>query len=394
VTSAFAEALTRVEDSVVDLTGRLVRCPSVTSDAAAVDSALTELSAYLADSQIEVDTSRSPTGAPMLRARVAGPDDGVNVLLQGHVDVVPVDEGWRRDPFAAEVDDRYLHGRGACDMKAGLAGFAGVLRALRSCGGPRRGSVTLLVDADEETGSDRGLIPYIAKHGLGEYDWAICGEPTGLQPFLGNRGLLWLTVTVRGVAAHAGIVGAGLNPVPVAAELVTDLGAEGERGGTGAGSNPVTVTTFHAGTVPNSIAETAVFTIDRRLQPGDPVDAIIDDLRAAVGRAADRHPSFEFGFDVVKRWPPCLLDEDSDLAQAAFHAAESVTGHASFGFDEACNDASFLSEAGVPTLIWGPGDPALAHTSDERVALADITRATHGYGRAIETLTAQGVRRT
>ncbi|MCV7420509.1 M20/M25/M40 family metallo-hydrolase [Mycobacterium yunnanensis] len=387
MTSAFAAALTRVEGSVLDLTGRLVRCPSITSDTAAVESALTELSSYLADSGIEVDVSRSAAGAPMLRARVSGPGEGVNILLQGHVDVVPVDEGWQRDPFGADVDGGYLYGRGTCDMKAGLAGFAGVLRALQSCGGPRRGSVTLLVDADEETGSDSGLIPYIAKHGLSEYDWAICGEPTGLQPFLGNRGLLWVSVTVRGCAAHAGIPGAGLNPVPVAAELVTDLGAKGERAEqTPTESNPLTITTFHAGTVPNSIADTAVFTIDRRLQPGDSADAIIDDLRAAVARAAQRHPSFEFGLDVVKRWPPCLLDENSDLAQAAYHAADSITGHASFGFDEACNDASFLSEAGVPTIIWGPGDPALAHTSDERVLLDDITRAMHGYGRAVETL--------
>jgi acetylornithine deacetylase/succinyl-diaminopimelate desuccinylase-like protein len=377
VTSAFATALTRVEDSVIDLTRRLVRCPSVTSDTAAVESALTELSVYLADAQIEVDVSRSTAGAPILRAQVASPAEGVNLLLQGHIDVVPVDEGWQRDPFGADVDDHYLYGRGACDMKAGLAGFAGVMRALRSCGGPQQGSVTLLVDTDEETGSDSGLIPYIAEHGLSQYDWAICAEPTGLQPFLGNRGLLWLEVTVRGAAAHAGIRGAGLNPVPVAAELVTDIAAD-----------PVTVTTFHAGTVPNSIAETAVFTIDRRLQPGDPVDTIIDDLRAAMARAAERHPLFEFGLDVVKRWPPCLLDKDCDLAQAAYHAAESITGHASFGFDDACNDASFLSEAGVPTVIWGPGDPALAHTSDERVLLGDITRALHGYGRTVETLTA------
>ncbi len=392
---AFVAALKAVEPSVVDLLVRLVRCPSITSDAAAVESALTVLSDYLSESQIEVGVSRSAAGVPTLRAHLAGPREGVNILLQGHIDVVPTDDGWHRDPFGAQIDGGHLHGRGACDMKAGLACFAGVLRALASSGGLEEGSVTLLVDVDEETGSDHGLIPYIAEHALSEFDWAICGEPSGLQPFLGNRGLLWVGITVEGAAAHAGIPGAGLNPVPVAAELVTHLQNRDRRtAGSPTGSAPFTVTTFHAGTVPNSIADKATFTVDRRLQPHDSTSDILSDLTNAIERVAARHPRFGITAEVIKRWPPCLLDEDSDLARAAHQATQSVTGHASFGFDQACNDASFLSEAGVPTLIWGPGDPALAHTSEERVALTEVTHAIHGYGLAIDALTSAQNRST
>lgn len=392
---AFAAALTDVEPSVVDLLVRLVQRPSITSDATAIESALTTLSAYLSESQIEVGISRSAAGVPTLKAHLAGSRAGANILLQGHMDVVPTDDGWQRDPFGAEIDGGYLHGRGACDMKAGLASFAGVLRALASSGGLDQGSVTLLVDVDEETGSDHGLIPYIAEHGLSEFDWAICGEPTGLHPFLGNRGLLWVGITVEGAAAHAGIPGAGLNPVPVAAELVTDL-QDRDRlaAGSPTGSAPLTVTTFHAGTVPNSIAEKAILTIDRRLHPHDSATAVLGDLTDAIEQVAARHPRFGITAEVIKRWPPCLLDEDSDLAQAAHHAAQSITGQATFGFDQACNDASFLSEAGVPTIIWGPGDPALAHTSEERVSLTEITHAIHGYGLAIDALTSARNRRT
>jgi len=358
----------------------------VTADAAAIESALEILADYLTESQVEVTVFRSGAGVPTLRAQVAGPGDGVNILLQGHIDVVPADDGWHREPFGAEIDDGYLHGRGACDMKAGLAGFAGVLRALRRSGGLEHGSVTLLVDVDEETGSDRGLIPYIAEHGLSQYDWAICGEPTGLEPFLGNRGLLWVAVTVQGAAAHAGIPNAGLNPVPVAAELISYLEEHNHRAvGSQEQSAPFTVTTIHAGTVPNSIAEKAVVTVDRRLYPHESITAATDVIDAVTQRVAARHPQFGITSEVIKRWPPCLLEESSYLAQAAYRAAENLAGRTCFGFDQACNDASFLSEAGVPTIIWGPGDPALAHTSHEKVALGDITRAIHGYGEVIET---------
>jgi acetylornithine deacetylase/succinyl-diaminopimelate desuccinylase-like protein len=157
---------------------------------------------------------------------------------------------------------------------------------------------------------------------------------------------------------------------------------------------PLTVTTFHAGTVQNSIAEKATLTIDRRLEPRDSVDAILGALTDAIEQFAVRHPTFGITSEVIKRWPPCLLEEDSDLASTVQQSAQTVIGHASFGFDQACNDASFLSEAGVPTIIWGRGEPALAHTSELRVSLTELTRAVHGYGLAVDALTSSQIRRT
>ncbi len=385
---AMQSALAQLQPSALDLLQELVRCRSVGAATPGTTEALGVLTRYLDRAGVSVTVCRSEAGVPTLRARVEGSRPGVNILLQGHIDVVPADTGWQRDPFAATIEDGELHGRGACDMKAGIACFAGVIAALHATGSLDQGSVTLLIDVDEETGSDLGLIPYIAEYGLAEYDWAICAEPTGLRPYLGNRGLLWIRVTVDGVASHAGIPSAGRNPIPVAADIIRRLPHEaGPAGPYGIPASPLTVTTFNAGTVVNSIADKAVFTIDRRLVPGESPTAVFAEIEHAVQAAAEEHSDFAISAEVTKVWPPCLIDEDGPLARAAHEAALLVIGDGVFGFDEACNDASFLSESGVPTVIWGPGDPALAHTSQEKVALADISRAMEMYVLAIEQLT-------
>ena len=385
---AFVErALIDAEPHAVELLRQLVRKPSLGPHAAATREALDVLAEFLRSADVDVDIHESPSGVPTLLACVDSGTPGPNILLQGHMDVVPVDVQWERDPFGAVIEDGFLHGRGSCDMKAGIASFAGVVSALRSTGSLERGTVTLLVDADEETGSDQGLIPYIGEHGLADYDWAICAEPTALQPYLGNRGLLWITVTVTGKAAHAGIPSAGRNPIPLAANIIGELPMRtGEPGPHGCPPSSLTVTTFTAGTVVNSIPDEAVFTIDRRLVPGESAEAVFDEIDRAVRRTASSHDDFTVTVSTTKQWPPCLLAVDSPLALVAAEAAAAVSASPEFGFDEACNDASFLSEAGVPTIIWGPGDPGLAHTSREKVAVADVGRAMRMYASAIARL--------
>ncbi|BBZ25914.1 acetylornithine deacetylase [Mycolicibacterium madagascariense] len=385
--SLVERALTEAEPSAVELLRQLVRRPSLGPHAAATREAMDVLAQYLRSADVDVTVHESSTGVATLLAQIDSGSPGPNVLLQGHMDVVPVDVNWERDPFDATVDGGYLHGRGACDMKAGIASFAGVLSALRSTGSLARGSVTLLIDADEETGSDQGLIPYIGERGLAEYDWAICAEPTALQPYLGNRGLLWITVTVTGKAAHAGIPSAGHNPIPLAAKIIADLPTHvGEPGPHGCPPSSLTVTTLHSGTVVNSIPDEAVFTIDRRLVPGESAEAVFDEIDRAVRRTARSYDEFSVAVSKTKQWPPCLLPADSPLALAAQAAAAADTADPEFGFDEACNDASFLSAAGVPTIVWGPGDPGLAHTSREKVAVADVGRAMRMYASAIARL--------
>lgn len=378
-TSSFARGLT-------DLLTGLVKLPTL-GPGVATDAALHLLADYVDVSGVDVVLSRSAAGVPTLVATLRGREAGPHVLLLGHVDVVPIDEGWQRDPFAAETTDGVMYGRGTVDMKSGLAAFAASLVTLAGSGTLERGAVTLLVDVDEETGSEAGLIPYVAQHGLDEYDWAICGEPTGLRPYLGNRGLIWASIRVSGRAAHAGMPDEGANPIPVLARLITSLPspvfASGPYGARGPSLSP---TVLRGGRVHNSIPDVAEVLLDRRLVPGEDVDGAIEGLRAAAF-AASASSGLPVACDIEKVWPPCLLDETSDLARIAQRITREAGRDGRFGFDDASDDASFTHAAGVPTLLWGPGAPELAHTSDEWIALDEVHLAHDLYVRAILELT-------
>jgi acetylornithine deacetylase/succinyl-diaminopimelate desuccinylase-like protein len=382
-----------VADQLTWLLGELVRCPSL-GPGPATDRAVELLQDYLHGAGVDTRTERSAAGVPTLLATVHGSRPGPHLLLLGHVDVVPVDEAWIEDPFTARIDDAGLmHGRGTVDMKSGIAAFAVALRTLCSSGGLPAGSVTLLVDADEETGSEAGLLPYIAGHGLAEYDWAICGEPTGLRPYLGNRGLIWASMRISGRASHAGMPDQGMNPVPTLATLIHAFPrprfASGPYGARGPSLTPTVV---RAGQVVNSIPDVAELAIDRRLVPGEDVESTTAGLHDIAREVAARS-GMDISVSIDKVWPPCLLDETSELARSAQRATARGGRDSAFGFDDACNDASFTHAAGVPTLIWGPGAPELAHTSHEHVALTDVHAAHDLYLEVITELCQQAEHR-
>jgi acetylornithine deacetylase/succinyl-diaminopimelate desuccinylase-like protein len=382
--------LLHVGEDVLSLLQRLVRYPS-THPGSATDGALAALLEYLELAGVHGEIiSCGADGAPMARATIVGAEPGPSILFQGHIDVIAPDVGWDRDPFGAEFQDGLVHGRGTVDMKSGLTAFASAMAGLRSHGLPR-GSLTLLVDSDEETGSDRGLIPYLAEHGPAAYDWAICGEPTALCPYLGNRGLVWARIEAKGKASHAGMPYTGRNPIPVITRILDALPAPPTLAAPYGASGPsLTPTTVHAGAAVNAIPDNAILTIDRRLVPGEDAGQVADQLRKAVSEAATAAAGFNVRFEVLKSWPVCLLDEDTVLARTA-QAVTRRWGHeAGFGFDDACNDASFLSQAGVPTLVWGPGDPQLAHASNERVELTQVEQAAAMYAEAVLALLAEG----
>ena len=127
-------ALIDAEPHAVELLRQLVRKPSLGPHAAATREALDVLAEFLRRVDLDVDIRESPSGVPTLLACMDSGTPGPNILLQGHMDVVPVDVQWERDPFGAVIEDGFLHGRGSCDMKAGIASFAGVVSALRSTG--------------------------------------------------------------------------------------------------------------------------------------------------------------------------------------------------------------------------------------------------------------------
>jgi acetylornithine deacetylase/succinyl-diaminopimelate desuccinylase-like protein len=361
-------------DALIDLAQRLVRCASV-GPGDELERSFSVLDDYLQRGGITAEILRVGKGMPLLRCSVSGGEPGPHLLFQGHLDVVPARDGWEFDPFSGDVVDGLVLGRGSCDMKGGVAACAEVMCQLASCSEEWAGSATLLVVPDEETGGEHGLLHYLGHFGVEGMWGGVCAEPTDLAPYLGNRGVIWADARIAGRSAHAGMPELGSNPVPVAASFVTRLI---ETEWPGAAPTP---TTIHAGNENNTIPGEAVVGIDLRLSPGDDARAAVAALERLVESVRGGHPEHGLELEVKKVWPACAVDAESELAQMALQAARATNPAAEFGFDDASNDASFLSEAGVPTLVWGPGRPGLAHAVNERAEASQIIAAARMYLR-------------
>ena len=200
----------------------LIRRPSVTpKDAGALDI----LEAVL--KEMGFVTHRLPFGdVDNLFAKLG--EGAPHFCFAGHTDVVPVGEGWNADPFAAEVRDGMLYGRGAADMKSAIAAFVAAVARVRA----PKGSISLLITGDEEGVAVNGtvkLLEWLRARGE-KIDHCVVGEPTGVANAgdtlkIGRRGSINFRITVTGVQGHVGYPQKAKNPIPVLAELVTQLAA-------------------------------------------------------------------------------------------------------------------------------------------------------------------------
>lgn len=375
-------------ERTLELLARLVAEPSV-EGSPAIGRCLDLVETEIAPLARSVERP-SFDGLESLVARFGEGPPERRLLLSGHADVVPVEEGWQTPPFELTRRGARLVGRGTCDMKGAVAALVGTLQLLDELGLLEECSLELALTGDEEVGSQRGTIALLQR-GFLSGRFAVCVEPTGLDVFLGNRGLVWLEIAVHGRGGHAGLAHLLANPVPVAARLAArlhelPLAARDER------FDPPTpglnVTRIDAGAslgAVNVVPKVAVLGVDRRLLPGEDPDEAIAAIRAAVEEVVT--PPFRGELSVLRRWPPYLIEPDEPLALAAQAAVRAVGRPGAFGTDAAANDSSWLAAAGIPTVLLGPGRPADAHTSGESVAIREVRDAVEIYARLALALT-------
>lgn len=304
---------------------------------------------------------------------IARRGDEPRKALTGHIDVVPLGTAaWTHDPFGAEIVDGKLYGRGACDMKAGVAAMIAAAVAEPDS------AVSLYLTGGEETGShgaralaDAGL--------LDEAELLVVGEPTANQFLAGHKGALWLHACCHGVTAHGSTPHLGDNAIYKAARGISALKQFGFNVPPHAvmGSPTLNIGTMQAGQNVNSVPDRAEFTVDIRTVPGMSHDRLHDELGFTLGADAD--------LGTLVDLPPVWSDPASATMRRMADAYASALGRsvapASANY---FTDASVLTPAmgNLPTIILGPGDPAMAHKTDEYCEVAAITDAVAIY-RAI-----------
>src|SRR6266581_6392264 len=350
---------------------RLVRIPSQTGSEQAAAHAFAD---RCEAAGLEVDMQEVEPGRPNVIARwLVG--RGPRLLLTGHLDTVPVGDGWSRDPFGAEVAGGRLYGRGACDMKGGLAAMLGAIVDLRARGDQPAGDVTLAaaVGEEEDSAGTRAMV----KRGI-KADRAVLSEPTAMHLVLANRGLLNYRIVVRGASVHASAAALGRNAVTAASRVALELEATGtqlsKRSHPVFGPPSLTIGTMHGGTRPYIVPDRCEIEVDRRLNPGESAEQVVEELQGAIARVKESLPWLEAEIIAGPDYIPFEIPQDHELVRSMTNAMQAAGLPPRTSSWRAASDAGFLVHgAGIPCVLFGPGDiEQAAHRPDEWIDLEDL----------------------
>jgi len=356
------------------LAAELIRFPTISPPGA--EQAVTDhLARLLASHGFTCEMVDLAPGRPNLVARIGGSLSKPPLAFTGHTDVVPLGaRDWSAPPFEGLIRDGKLWGRGASDMKSGVAAF--VMAAIEMAPGlASTAGVTLLITAGEETGSE-GAAALACSGRLPPAGALVVAEPTSNRPLVGHKGALWLTATTSGVTAHGSMPEKGVNAVHKAARMA--LALEGfdfnVKRHALMGAPTLNLGFLRGGINVNSVPDRAEIGLDCRTIPGMSHAVLREQLQSLLGPEATI--SAQVDLESVYTAPDDPWMASVHAICEAMHGTRPAIETAPY-----FTDASVLTPAlgGAPTVILGPGEAAQAHQTDEWCETARIDEAVEIY---------------
>ncbi|MBM4761260.1 ArgE/DapE family deacylase [Bacillus sp. B15-48] len=397
------------KEELIDLCGALIKIPSENPPG---DS--TEISEFIANylDQFGLNVQWHESNEKMFNLLSSiGNEQGKELVYCGHTDVVPAGDRskWDFDPFSGEVKDGWMLGRGASDMKAGLAGIIFAFTLLKRLEVELPGKLTLAIVPDEETGGDFG-VPWLLEKGLIKGDGALIAEPSSpLNPTIGQKGSYWFELEVYGEPGHGSLSPlAGNNAITdaIAAiekirtlwdlkidipEEVKDLievsqkymrEVEADRAKFQPVFEKITVNigTIEGGTKSNVIPESCKVQVDCRLPFGVTQDEVTAYLRKHLDELGIRYEIRPFGF----RSHANYTSAEDAVCKSIVDNITFVTGEEAYGVMQwASSDARHFRDYHIPVLQYGPAYLPSIHGYNEKVLVEDIIRCAKVYIAAV-----------
>jgi acetylornithine deacetylase/succinyl-diaminopimelate desuccinylase family protein len=380
-------------DAIVDLASRLISIPSASGEERAV---MDFVATWCAEQGIPCETTAKDPARPNLILSVGDPGGGPIVAMNGHLDTVPVSDlpAWRAGPFEPTVSDdgKRLYGRGASDMKSSVAVMLCLMAAFKDT--PLRGQLQTHVVSDEETSGKYGTIfvlDEIAAGRLPRPDYVLIGEKSDLKVRNAERGLVGFEVAIYGRAAHTAAARVtGVNAIAKAAKAVLALEHDLDAFHPAVGKPVISINQIHAGVAHNVVPGECVFTIDRRLIPGETAESAAAEIDARLRQIAADDPEFRYELVVDPHGdaiPANLTPDDSPLVRALQASVREVTGQEPEYFVAwaGATDGRFYRLAGIDTVGYGPGGEN-AHGANEAVFIDDLVTQARVWAATIERL--------
>ena len=377
------DTIRAVRDAVVDLTSRLVAIDSVNPSLVPGGAGEAEIAGFVAgwaaEAGLEAQFLEATPGRPSVLVRAPGSGGGRTLLLCAHLDTVGV-EGMAA-PHVPRVDGDRLHGRGAYDMKAGLA--AALLACRAAAGRSLAGDIVVAAVADEEHAS-LGVQEAL---GAVRADAAVVTEPTELEVVVAHKGFVWAEIEVAGRAAHGSRPHLGVDAIVKAGPVLTALGeldaALGERTHPLLGRGSVHASLIAGGIELSSYPPSCTISLERRTLPGETAAGVAAELAAILA-----HEELVAEQRTLLVREPFEVDPAAPVVEAVRGAAAEVLGSApTIGGASYWADAAFIAAAGIPTVMFGPSGEG-AHAIEEWVSIADTEAVTRTLVAAAERLCA------
>ena len=350
------------------------RNPSLVSDGPGERACAHALAGVLDQWGFRVEMQETVAARPNVVARI-GRGGGRTLLFNGHLDTVGT-EGMVHAPWDAAVRNGRIYGRGATDMKGGVAAMCAAALRAHDAGLPGEVIVAAVADEEYESIGTRALIA----SGI-QADAAIVTEPTRLAICPAHRGFAWLELVVHGRAAHGSRYDIGVDAITLAAQVLAELDAY-QREVLSARTHPLLGRpSLHASTIGGGLGlstypDRCRVQLERRTVTGETAADFLREVEAACDRVRSRTSAFKA--DII----PGFAQLPNDIAATHPVVRTLATSLERWGEPAPIEglpcwtDAALLSAAGIPAVCFGPGDIGLAHSAEEYVEVGEIERAT------------------
>ena len=362
--AALARALVRVDS----------RNPSLVPGAPGEQAVARRLADILRDWGLEVALPEAAPGRPNVLAVLRGSGGGRSLIFNGHLDVVDT-EHMTHAPFDAEERAGRIYGRGASDMKGGVAAMCAAAGRLR---GALRGDVIVTGVADEEWQSAGTAA--LLRGGL-RADAAIVTEPTRLRIMPAHKGFVWIQVEVDGRAAHGSRWDLGVDAIRHAGLLLAELDRIDRevlphRTHALLGRASLHASFIEGGLGLSTYPDRCVIRIERRTIPGETPDDARAEIAAACASVQARRSDFSARVELLFSQPASDVDAGAPIVSALSSCLAKRSLDTGLVGMSAWTDAALFNAAGIPAICFGPGDMGMAHAAEEYIEVAEIETAT------------------